>query len=845
MGKIIESISSLELRNIMDEHETEEVGHMDAVDEETLHMINKMKFSSIKERKDVLIKGRTKMRKLYNQTKGLTARMTKNQKDHVRKTQGHLNVGFLQALAEDINHPDTGLFDNMVNGSPTFGPIQKSNVWEVDPCHESKNEKKEAERRKKFRLREKGPEWMTDENNARVWKESEKLRTDGTLREIKPEEVTMEPTYGFGVEQGDFEVREDGSRYYVKLRPCFDYRGVNKWSPSYEKLKLTTNKQIIQWVANAVVDGDSKPPPIIPSKKDVVFDTNKELKRVVKQESVIQEEIASFMRIYNDYNPSLYNDGQQKKGSPRKRTFEEAFNFQEEKFFENNRKQRRRKFFTEGKGKGFVPGFSKLDFKSYYYQFAPKETKDNIIAMWDPAPSDDIKNGRWRYFESSVMHFGNLHSVFVACRFSLLLENIIRKFLDIIASIYIDDSIIMERMELLQLAQEIVEELYEKLGWKMSSQKLESHTLGDEIKILGIVYKRLVNGFRFFPPRTKVISTVEKIDEYCEKVMKGVFDFDELERLSGTLIFLLQMQFLRVVGCEMKTLGSWKPIENFNEKIGKESELLILVEALQKIKMSLLDDVPAEITTENMNTERIHIYTDASTGDDKKEKPMIGGVARIDGRDYVFSYVVKDWLMDKIRAEAGVTKVHIGILEALAVWAALIIFDELIGDKWLVLHVDNVGDVYGFTSGGSKCPGSQGIIDTVVEWQRSRKKRIFFVYIRSAKNIADATTRVGRMNILGATLEKMQVLKVSEKLKNEDWYSLSNLLQKAKRYRFDTNQKLMLRKEERKKNLEERKIVVGEGSQAEHYRNSFTTSKRVTKDKSQGIGSRECVSTCI
>ena len=44
MGKIIETISSLELRNVMDEHETEEFGHMDHVDEETLPMINeKMK----------------------------------------------------------------------------------------------------------------------------------------------------------------------------------------------------------------------------------------------------------------------------------------------------------------------------------------------------------------------------------------------------------------------------------------------------------------------------------------------------------------------------------------------------------------------------------------------------------------------------------------------------------------------------------------------------------------------------------------------------------------------------------------------------------------------------------
>ena len=85
------------------------------------------------------MRNREKMRKIYKDSRGATQRMTKNQKEHVRKTQGHLDVGFLQALSEEINHPDTGLFDNMVNGSPTFGPIQDSNVWPIDPYHEEKN----------------------------------------------------------------------------------------------------------------------------------------------------------------------------------------------------------------------------------------------------------------------------------------------------------------------------------------------------------------------------------------------------------------------------------------------------------------------------------------------------------------------------------------------------------------------------------------------------------------------------------------------------------------------------------------------------------------------------------
>ena len=275
----------------------------------------------------------------------------------------------------------------------------------------------------------------------------------------------------------------------------------------------------------------------------------------------------------------------------------------------------------------------------------------------------------------------------------------------------------------------------------------------------------------------------------------------------------------------MKTIGSWKPVANFNEKIAKESEILILVEALQKIKESLINGEPAEITSDNMNTERIHIYTDASTGDGKKNKAMIGGVARIDGHDFVFSYEIKEWLMNRLRSECGVEKIHIGILEALAVWAALIILEDLIGNKWLVFHVDNVGDVYGFTSGGSKCPGTQGIIDVVIQWQRKAKKRIFFVYIRSAKNIADATTREGRMNILGTTLENMYKIKVTDKINNVHWYELYGLLQKAKRYRFDTNMKLTARKEERKAKILERTREMKEKQTKEDSKKAETREK--------------------
>ena len=798
MGKIKESISVKQLQQILQDHETEEYGAENAVDEETAKMIARMKNQSVSERRDILIEARNKMRRLYERSSKDTAKMVRGQRKHVRKVQSHLNVGFLRALSEEINHPDKGLYDNMIYGSPTIGPIQDSNVWKVDPNHEEKNRLKNSKKRKHFVLRKRGPDWMSEENKIRLWKESAKLRDSGEMVEIQPCEVKMEPTYGFGVEQGEYDLGDDGSKYFHKLRNCFDYRGVNLWSPSREKLTLTTNKQIIQWVAAAAVNGDIKPPPVLPSKRDVNTDIMRELEREapeVSSDDELKEDISNLVN-------SMFK--QKKLKRPHGHTSE-------------NRKRRKRRKIVEprlvqGRGLGFIPGFCKLDFKAYYYQFAATNVHENIIALWDPE-SEDVKNseredvktvkpvGKWRYFESSLMHFGNLHSVYVACRFSLLLENIIRKLLKIVASIYIDDSIIMERMELLDLVQEIVEELYEKIGWKMSTGKTESHTLEEMIRILGLEYLRSDTEMTIFPPEQKVQDAHVELLKLADEVQAGIPNFEQLEKLTGKLIFLLQAKFMRTTGCEMRTLGAWKPIEQYKEKFDKSMERAILVEALRKLAHEVIEAEPAVISLKNMNEEKIHIYTDAATGADIGGDSYIGGVIRTNSKDIVFSYLIPDWMKKKICSKSGVKSLSIGVYEALAVWAALILFEDTLKDKWIICHVDNSGDVFALTSGGSKCPATQGIVNAVSSLQKTLGRRFYFTYVRSAKNVADATTRSERTEILKSTLGHVDWRYVNQ-MSNDAWKGLWENLEYAKTCRQDSLMKLQARREEiRAKNL--------------------------------------------
>ena len=251
----------------------------------------------------------------------------------------------------------------------------------------------------------------------------------------------------------------------------------------------------------------------------------------------------------------------------------------------------------------------------------------------------------------------------------------------------------------------------------------------------------------------------------------------------------------------MRTLGAWKPIEQYKEKFDKSMERAILVEALRKLAHEVIEAEPAVISLKNMNEEKIHIYTDAATGADIGGDSYIGGVIRTNSKDIVFSYLIPDWMKKKICSKSGVKSLSIGVYEALAVWAALILFEDTLKDKWIICHVDNSGDVFALTSGGSKCPATQGIVNAVSSLQKILGRRFYFTYVRSAKNVADATTRSERTEILKSTLGHVDWRYVNQ-MSNDTWKGLWEHLEYAKTCRQDSLMKLQARKEEiRAKNL--------------------------------------------
>ena len=183
-----------------------------------------------------------KIKKLAKALEPVRNKWLKLMKPHIRQNSGHIHLPLLYQLHKMCGSPDEYIVPMMLHGVPTTGTIPPSFNW-----HKTKQTvdlSKEYDKLKNNKkVRTKAPEWMRPVDIKRLWNESAKLRNSGRIRELSDKEIKFTPTYGFGVNQGEFH-EVDGEQIYHKLRAVFDFRPVNVASQCEEKLKLMSHKEL-------------------------------------------------------------------------------------------------------------------------------------------------------------------------------------------------------------------------------------------------------------------------------------------------------------------------------------------------------------------------------------------------------------------------------------------------------------------------------------------------------------------------------------------------------------------------------------------------------------------------
>jgi len=308
------------------------------------------------------------------------------------------NLQLFKFLLELAGHPNiTELMYNLYNGFMTVGPVALSKIWDVVVSHENSDPIAEFEKQKVV-LRNHPPKWTHPRNLKRLWHENCKWGETGLGHEIPASEVRHPPVYGFGVEQGESEIRwcnefQESYNHFHKLRICYDFRAQNNFCPMTEKLKLLSNRTAIELYNIALHDGPGEPPLIVQSRKDISKDMETE-------KALLQTDLQQLMRRTDDLNDAAHSKKTKCQiGIP--------------------------------KWMSFMPFLFKLDFSQWYWQWPCRNPFHNILGVFD---TDALI---WRYYLAFMLAFGSLRSIAAAVQISDALVFIITRVFFICVFIYI------------------------------------------------------------------------------------------------------------------------------------------------------------------------------------------------------------------------------------------------------------------------------------------------------------------------------------------------------------------------------------------------------------------------
>ena len=229
---------------------------------------------------------------------------------------------------------------------------------------------------------------MSTSDQERLWNDTKKALEGkwlNKIREIDAEDLTSPPGWSFGVGQGAMQYM-DGEYVHEKLRGVHDFRPINTYTEPQEKINFLGNRGVIA-MASAFLSGscDEK---LVQEKADITHDIA--TKHTLKAAKATPQ--AGFVS----------QDPKQKAALKHQQATEEKIAKEIQEIFNRQYKE------------DSPPDihFAKLDFRSYYWQLACDMQEHNNFAIFS------TEEQMWKYFNSSVMLFGNLGAVHAACKTS-------------------------------------------------------------------------------------------------------------------------------------------------------------------------------------------------------------------------------------------------------------------------------------------------------------------------------------------------------------------------------------------------------------------------------------------
>jgi hypothetical protein len=119
------------------------------------------------------------------------------------------------------------------------------------------------------------------------------------------------------------------------------------------------------------------------------------------------------------------------------------------------------------------------DYSGAYYQLSCRDPSKNILGVWSE------EKGAWRYYQSSTMNFGSVHSVHAWMRTAKAVQYVLRTYFRIPVLLYVDDMICIQPAACAPGAKAIIKKVVDAFGLRLAKDKSK---IGQQVDILGASY---------------------------------------------------------------------------------------------------------------------------------------------------------------------------------------------------------------------------------------------------------------------------------------------------------------------------------------------------------------------
>lgn len=423
----------------------------------------------------------------------------------------------------------------------------------------------------------------------------------------------------------------------------------------------------------------------------------------------------------------------------------------------------------------FSPVHVQKDFSKYYYQVSVSNKNRNFMAIAKPARL----GGGWSYFRSSVCQFGSLSSVYGPLTLSEGVQAIVNTVLGLPGIVYIDDSRVACRPEVIDRASEVLGKLFRVLGLKESEDKEERDTIPEEsdaamqdfmtvepVKFLGFSIRRFRDSIIYSLPPDKLLKTQEYLQTTRRRLECAKATVKDVQKAYGSYVFACS--FDREARAAARPLAYLSAEESFKERIKERGVKLSAIKTIDRI-IRLLPTIKRLRLWISRVPERIHNYTDASgsslplgPGSVVAEHDVrLGGFALTRDKVYFFSFIFLKMPVWFLAEKPGIDSFEILASEMLMLLLAQYLSPERLANGDFTVHVDNSPAVYALVKEDAKSPLLATLARNHSETLRENSRSSYITWVSSGRNLADVLTRDDRRQLFDEALrdkEKVEMV---------------------------------------------------------------------------------------